>query len=146
MQRGLGRHDDGAGHPGGGQPANVFQFAGRLVAGLGEHDPETAAPERFAQRVRDRGVQTGADVGDHQPDDVTGRAAHHPRRPARRVAQFGGHLGHPRLGLRTDPGIIGQGPTDRGDGQAEPIGDILGGLHVQINPRPQLVCVLITMC
>ena len=115
--RACGGHDDDACDPAGGQLPQVAQLNRPVVVGLREHELEALGLHDLGQLVRDRGVEAVADVGDDQPDDVAGGAAHHPRRPVADVAHLGGGLADAELRLLADALIVGQRPADGRDRQ-----------------------------
>ena len=116
----LGRgNDDHAGHLRCGEVTDVPEFGLAVVAGFAQHDLALVAVHGLRESVRDGGVETVADVGDDEPDDRAARAAHHAGRPVGDVAELLSYLVDPELRLRADPVVIGQGSSDRGDGQVQ---------------------------
>jgi hypothetical protein len=126
------RHDGDARDPAGRQLAQVAQLDRPVVVGLGQHELEALSLHDVGQLVGDRGVEAVANVGYHQPDDLAGGAAHHPRRPVADVPQLGGRLAHAELGLLADALVVGQRPAHGRDRQLQAFGDVPGRDHAPL--------------
>ena len=93
--------------------AHLLHLDVAIVVGDRKREMETLTLEALRQHVRDHRVEGAADVRDEQSDQMTGAAAHDPRRGVRDIAEFVGHDAHPLLGFAADVRMIGQRPADR---------------------------------